>query len=284
MEKVSIFGVKISPLSFGDISIRVVEDLKGTAPVTISKAPSEFLLRAEKNPEFKVYLNQSDFVISDGIGVLWAAKYLSLPMTKVPVLRNIQAVWQMIYSGAALVFNHNYAKDVLPERLSGTEVFYTMLEACQEAGKSVYFFGARPEVLKKSVKNIQSKYPKLKIAGFRDGYSDKGQRVIDDINKTKPELLIVALGSPEQEFWVRDNLAKLPSVRVAVGEGGSLDYVAGVNVRAPKLIQKIGLEWLWRGLFAKNLTNTEGHRLKRVWNAVPVFIWHVVKYKLKVNK
>jgi N-acetylglucosaminyldiphosphoundecaprenol N-acetyl-beta-D-mannosaminyltransferase len=189
----------------------------------------------------------------------------------------------MLYSGIFLLVNHSYAKDILPERLSGVEVLYTMFSACEFVNKSVYIFGARPEILEKAIMIIKKRYPTLKIAGSHDGYSDKGQNVIDDINKCKPELLIVALGSPEQEFWIRDNISKLNSVRVAVGEGGSFDAISGATKRAPKIIQKMGLEWLWRGLFAKNLTG-QGHRIKRIWNAVPVFIFHVVKYKLEVNK
>ncbi|MEI6266697.1 MAG: WecB/TagA/CpsF family glycosyltransferase [bacterium] len=273
---VSIFDIDIPGNTFSDLDSWVQNKLLADKQVTVAKVNSEFLLRSLKKPDFKKYLQNSDLNIPDGIGVLWAAKYLSLPSNN-----PINTVWQMVYTGAALVFNHNYAKDVLLERLSGVEVFKTMLEACAKSEKSVYIFGAKPEVLDKAIKNIHKEFPGLKIAGSHDGYSNKGSEVVADINKSGAEMLIVALGSPEQEYWIRDNIVKLPTIRVAVGEGGSLDYIAGNNVRAPKFFQRIGLEWLWRGLFAKNLTTDGGHRFRRVWNAVPVFIYEVVKWKLK---
>lgn len=275
MKSIKIFDLELPRYTFGDLGVWTREALLSDKQLMVAKAPSEFLLRAKHDPTFKDVLVKADLLVADGIGVLWAAKYLSLRSHNA-----IICIWQMIYSGAMLVFNHNYAKDVLPERLSGIEVLYTMLSACQEAGKSVYVFGARPEVLKKSLEIISTKYPTLNLAGSHDGYSDKGQEVVDDINKCKPTLLIVALGSPEQEYWVRDNLHKLDTVRVAVGEGGSFDAIAGVTKRAPRFIQNIGLEWLWRGLFAKNLTGN-GHRIRRIWNAVPVFVYEVVKWKIK---
>ena len=90
----------------------------------------------------------------------------------------------------------------------------------------------------------------------------------------------MAFGSPKQEFWIRDNLSKLKTVKVAVGEGGSLEFIAGNFKRAPKWMQKLGLEWLWRLFMNKSKSDT-GSRLKRIWRAVPVFIYTVVKYKIK---
>jgi N-acetylglucosaminyldiphosphoundecaprenol N-acetyl-beta-D-mannosaminyltransferase len=284
MGNVKIFELEIPKNNFADIQEWTKKTLLGSKQTTVAKINSEFLLRSQKDAEFKEYLLGADLLIPDGAGVLWAATYLRLPITKYQVLRQIQAVYQMIWTGASLVFRQSYAKKVLPARLSGVEVLKTMLAGCQESGQTVYFFGARAEVLSESITILKKEFPKLNIAGSHDGYSDKGAKVVADIQRTKPQLLIVALGSPEQEYWIRDNLAKLPSVKVAVGEGGSFDYIAGAGVRAPKLIQKLGVEWLWRGLFAKNRTTTGPHRLIRIWNAVPVFIAHVVKYKLTLTK
>jgi N-acetylglucosaminyldiphosphoundecaprenol N-acetyl-beta-D-mannosaminyltransferase len=92
-------------------------------------------------------------------------------------------------------------------------------------------------------------------------------------------LLIVALGSPKQEYWIRDHLSRLKSVRVAVGEGGSLDFIAGEFRRAPRWMRESGLEWSWRLFMNKSKTKT-GSRPRRVWNAVPLFICKVVAWKL----
>jgi N-acetylglucosaminyldiphosphoundecaprenol N-acetyl-beta-D-mannosaminyltransferase len=275
-----ILGIKVSPLTFTELKDFMVDALKSDKKLKISKSNGEFLIRAHQSKSFQKLLNDSDLNIPDGIGVLWSAKYLSLPVSKNVFLRFFQSSIQMIYSGAAIVFSPSYVKGVIPERLSGIEVFYTMLESCISAGSGVYFFGARPEVLESAIKIIREKYPKLKISGYHHGYGDKGSKIISDINKTDAKLLIVALGSPEQEQWISDNLDKLKSVRVAVGEGGSFDAIAGTTPRAPKIIQKVGMEWLWRGIFAPNLTNGANKRLLRIWNAVPVFIFEVVKWKI----
>ncbi|MBI2117865.1 WecB/TagA/CpsF family glycosyltransferase, partial [Candidatus Peregrinibacteria bacterium] len=89
--------------------------------------------------------------------------------------------------------------------------------------------------------------------------------------EAKPRLLLVAFGAPEQDLWIDRYLSAMPSVRVAMGIGGTLDFLAGVRKRAPALVQKLGFEWLWRLL-------NEPWRLRRIWNAVVVFPWLVVRY------
>jgi N-acetylglucosaminyldiphosphoundecaprenol N-acetyl-beta-D-mannosaminyltransferase len=106
---------------------------------------------------------------------------------------------------------------------------------------------------------------------------------VTEINKTNAALLVVALGSPKQEIWINDNISKLKNIRVAVGEGGTLDRIANPSQRAPKLVNRIGIEWLWRIFFNKSKTGTS-NRLKRAWNAVPVYIYKTVKWKIKYGQ
>jgi len=183
-----------------------------------------------------------------------------------------------MYSGAGLVFCPRYCQNPIPENISGVRAMYLMLEAAAEADASVYFLGAMEDVNEKAVEIIRKRYTKLKVAGRRGGFWKEGEE-IDDINKSGASLLIVALGSPKQEFWIRDNIDKLETVKVVVGEGGSLDFVAGSFKRAPKWMQSTGLEWLWR-LFMNKSKSSTGNRAKRVWKAVPVFIYEVVKWKV----
>jgi N-acetylglucosaminyldiphosphoundecaprenol N-acetyl-beta-D-mannosaminyltransferase len=160
------------------------------------------------------------------------------------------------------------------------EALFVMLEAAQEAEVSVYLLGARREINEKARERIQAKYPRLVIAGGQDGYSHGDEAVTREIDESGAALLIVALGSPKQEYWIRDNLRALGNVRVAVGEGGSLDFIAGDFRRAPGWMQRLGLEWLWRLFMNRNKTGTVS-RGRRVWNAVPVFVYRVLKWKLK---
>ena len=254
----------------------------------IGKVNTEFLLRALKNKEFCDALDGCHINIADGKGVLWAAKYLSLPLkarklriANCELLITIKAIWQMIYSGASLVFYPKYCKNPICENIPGLNAMYLMLEATDDTSSPVYFFGAEKDVLAKAIDKIKKEFPKLKIAGYHHGFGYTDEEIIGDINQSKAKLLIVALGSPKQEYWIRDNLDKLETVRVAVGEGGSLDFVAGHSKRAPRWMQSIGLEWFWRLFANRNRSAGTRGRAKRVWNAVPVFVYNVVKWKLE---
>lgn len=280
MNEVKVLNTKLATLSTSGLKSLIKKYLLSNEKKRIGKVNTEFLLRALKDDEFHLALDGCDVNIADGKGVLWAAKYLSLPITKMTILRQIQAIWQMKYIGASLVFYPKYCQNPIPENIPGLDAMYLMLEAADEVKVPVYFFGAEKEVLPKAIDRIKSKYPALKVAGFHDGYSYKDGEIIKEINESGAKLLIVALGSPKQEYWIRDNIDKLDSVRVAVGEGGSLDRAADPSRKAPKFMQKVALEWLWRLFMNKNKSVNTGGRAKRVWKAVPVFIYNVVKFKL----
>jgi len=277
----NLFGVPMCRYEKAQLEDALISYLKSEKIHKIAKVNTEFLGRALKDEEFKNTLASFDLNIADGSGVLWAAKYLTIPLTKTPLLRQIQAIYQMVYSGASLVFYPRYVKNPIPERFSGVEAMLLMLGSVIKTNSSVYFLGAEKDVNEKARKVLAEKYPKLNIAGGKGGFWESDEEVIEEINASGAKLLIVALGSPKQEYWIRDHISKLTTVRVAVGEGGSLDFVAGSFKRAPKWMGKIGIEWLWRMFANKNKTVGGGHRAKRVWQAVPVFIFTVVKMKLK---
>jgi len=287
MKQVEIFNVKIAAIDSSEFKSIVKGFLSGKGSKKIAKVNTEFLLRAKENTEFQSTLESFDINIADGKGVLWAAKYLSLPLrakkfqiSNFKFLIALEAICQMIYSGASLVFYPRYCKYPIPENIPGMDAMFSMLGAAEETGSSVYFLGAEEDANSRAVEEIQKKHPKLKVAGRRGGFWKKDNEIIEEINKSGAELLIVALGSPKQEYWIRDNISKLPAVKVAVGEGGTLDRVANPKEKAPGFMQKIGLEWLWRLFASKNRTGSGG-RAKRVWRAVPVFIWEVVKWKVR---
>lgn len=274
-----IFDVETYNRSSEDLEKTIKGYVNDSSSKFIAKANSEFFLRAYKNPEFKKVLQDADLVIPDGIGVLWAARFLTLKTSSAPILRELQILWQAKYSLLSLIFNPKFCRYPIPERIPGVEALYLMLRAASDTNSSVFFLGAEEEVNKKAVEKIKKKFPKLIVAGAKGGYWKDDSAVIDEINKSGAKLLIVALGSPKQEYWIRDNVDKLKTVKVAVGEGGSLDFVAGSFRRAPKGMQNMGLEWFWRLLMNKSKSST-GSRLKRIWEAVPVFILAVISDKI----
>jgi N-acetylglucosaminyldiphosphoundecaprenol N-acetyl-beta-D-mannosaminyltransferase len=280
MTSVDILGTPIERTTAELLQKEMVGYLRGQRPWTIAKVNPEFLVRSLADAEFQACLSSFDVKIADGVGVVWAARFLTLETVRTRWIARAQIVWQAAYSLASLLLHPRFCQYPLPERLPGVEALYLMLEAAQEAGASVYFLGASGPVNVRARERIQAKYPNLQIAGGRDGYWQEENGVIEEINASEAALLIVALGSPKQEHWIHDHLPHLSSVRVAVGEGGSLEFIAGEFRRAPYWMRRTSLEWFWRLFMNRSKTRT-GSRPRRVWNAVAVFVHRVVAWKLQ---
>lgn len=281
-----IFNVKLDGDKKNQIRKRLVGFLSGNKRAKISKINTEFLLRALNDDKFKEVLNNSDLNIVDGRGVMWAARFLTLPVCEIKILRLLQSIWQLIYSLLAIVFCPKFIKHPIAETIPGVEAFNMMMRIASDASAGVFLFGSCQKTLDLAVANIKKDFPNLIISGTLNGYdyqNDKSVDVVKTINKTDAKLLIVALGSPKQEYWIDENIDKLKNIKIAVGEGGTLDRIAYPSQKAPKFINQIGLEWLWRMIFNKSKTDGR-NRLGRTWNAVPVFMIKVLKWKMKYGQ
>jgi N-acetylglucosaminyldiphosphoundecaprenol N-acetyl-beta-D-mannosaminyltransferase len=174
------------------------------------------LLAASKDRELRKLLNSSELNIPDGVGVRLAAR-----------LRGVRL-----------------------ESMSGIDIAEELLSVAASEGCRVFFLGAKRGVAEKAAENMRVRYSTLQICGVHHGYFDKsGAENVDVLKKIRaaaPDILFVCFGFPAQEKWITDNLASLPSVKLAMGLGGSLDVWSGNIRRAPLLVQKAGLEWLWR--------------------------------------
>lgn len=205
--KTEIFGIKFDNLTMDE----AVEKIRGFVVLVYS----EFVVRAQKDEEFKNILNKADFCLCEGRGLYLCAKIL----------------------GKKLKQNINGVK--LIKKLKGR----------------IFLFGGTQEVIEKTAEKLGEG-----IVGFENGYQDF-DKVIEKINLAKPDILLVGLGSPKQEKWIYENLKKMPSVKVAIGVGGAFDFISGHVRRAPKILQKIGLEWLWRLML-------QPKRIKRIFKGV----------------
>lgn len=169
-------------------------------------------------------------------------------------------------------------------RITGREMFESLLSTANRLQLRVYLLGATPEVNRLAIAKIKILYPRIKAKGNGDikvnskGYSvserDRGVYIdiIRDINSFRPNILFVAFGAPKQEKWVYHNLKKL-NIGGAMVVGGALDYFVGKAKLPPGFVSTMGLEWLWRGV-------REPRRIKRIFNAVVVFPLLVIKEKL----
>lgn len=279
MNSARVLSVEIAEVTRAEFRSEVVSLLSGQRSEVVAKVNAEFLLRSLADKDFHTYLSSTSLNIADGIGVLWAARYLTLKTATIRGLRQLQAIWQAAYSLATLVLFPRFCRDPIPERIPGVDALFAMLEAAEQTNSSVYFLGATSEVNLKARQKLQARMPGLKIAGGHDGYTDEWAPVLLEIEESGASMLIVALGCPKQERWIREHLQGLSHVRVAVGEGGSLDFVAGDFRRAPGWLQALGLEWFWRLFMNRNKTGTTS-RAHRIWNAVPVFVCQTVRWKL----
>lgn len=178
----------------------------------------------------------------------------------------------VIPDGIGIIYGAKILKRPLKEKIPGIDYISSMFSAMAKKGMSVFLLGAKPGVAEKAGENISKKYPGLVISGTADGYFKEDGPVIEKINAAHPDLLLVCLGAPKQEYWMRDNIEKL-NVKLMAGLGGSLDVFAGTVQRAPEKWQKMGLEWFYRLI-------KEPRRIKRMIK-LPIFIFAVLWQRIK---
>jgi N-acetylglucosaminyldiphosphoundecaprenol N-acetyl-beta-D-mannosaminyltransferase len=166
--------------------------------------------------------------------------------------------------GSGLVWASRLAGEGFSERVTGVD----LIENCRLKIKDlkIFLLGGRNGVAEK----IATAWPA--VIGFSE--ETEGPELFARINQCQPNFLLLALGAPNQEKWIVQNLPEVPSVRVAIGVGGAFDMLSGRISRAPSIMQKIGLEWLWRLL-------KQPSRFSRIFNSVIIFPWLVLRSNKK---
>jgi N-acetylglucosaminyldiphosphoundecaprenol N-acetyl-beta-D-mannosaminyltransferase len=175
-----------------------------------------------------------------------AAKLVSLK--KQPELREVIERCQLINAdGQAVVWASRLLGDPLPERVAGIDLMSELVTMAEEHGYRIFILGARADVLQTAVDRLRERHPKLVIAGFHHGYfTDEGSsKIAAEIRATHPDILFVAMTSPRKEQWLGEYGSTL-DVPLVMGVGGSIDVVAGMTKRAPRVWQRTGMEWLYR--------------------------------------
>ncbi len=244
--RTDVCGVYFDCVTASEARECLFASLDGIHPQTALYTPNpEIVMIAEKDEKFRSVMNGAELVVADGIGVIKAAKILKTP---------------------------------LPERIPGIELGEAMIEYCASKGEAlpVYFLGGKPGVAEDAARNMINKYPGLNVCGTHDGYFDMtggevNDSVIADINEKGAKLVLVCVGAPKQETWIHENRAKMASVGVFAGLGGSLDVFSGRAKRAPAFFCKTGLEWFYRLM-------REPSRIGRM-SKLPLFLVHALKYK-----
>jgi N-acetylglucosaminyldiphosphoundecaprenol N-acetyl-beta-D-mannosaminyltransferase len=240
-EQTSILGLRIDVISLEKLIQYAVFMIHHQRKAVSTYVNVHAINIAYKQVWFKDFINHSQIAFCDGVGVKLAAYFI-------------------------------YRKKL--QRITPPDWFDRLAGKCAEEGISMFFLGTRQEIVEKVAAKLIKKYPQLIIAGVHHGYfnlyetSLENKEVLANINKARPDILVVGLGMPVQEKWILYNWGDL-QVRVILPVGAMFDYLSGKNVRAPRWMTDNGLEWFGR------LLNEPGRLWRRYIIGNPLFLWRI---------
>lgn len=230
-KKVTILGIPFDNLTRRDFLNELYKRMQDKQKTFLVTANPEIVMYAREHRSYHDLLMQADYIAPDGIGIVQASRRLGNP---------------------------------IKERVPGFELMIGLLELADQDQKRVYFIGAKEEIVSLAVENVRKKWPRLKVAGYHHGYFDHDDpKIIEKVRETQPDIILVAFGFPLQENWIKAYLDQADH-GIAVGVGGSFDVLSGRTKRAPRMVQKLHVEWLYRLL-------KQPSRYKRM-SALPSFI------------
>lgn len=216
LQQVQVLGVPVNRLTMTS-AIALADQLcqrPEPKPASIIAVNPEKVMTSLRDPQVKRYLEESDILIPDGIGVVWAV-------------------------------NRQGGEKI--SRVAGCDLMQELCVLASQKGYGVFLYGASPESNALAAEKLQQRLPKLQIKGTAHGYISAEEKagLAQTINQSGADIVFVALGSPKQEEWIRSNVDTL-KVHICQGVGGSFDVVAGLVERAPESWQRLHLEWAFR--------------------------------------
>jgi len=249
----TLLGVELTTETREQILAKLKEWLKESAPHQVVTVNPEILVAGARKSEYQTIVRSSDLKITDGAGIVFVAKLFRLPR---------------------------------PHRFTGVDLTNDVTTLAAETGRSVYLLGGDTGVAKKAAAKLQKLHPDVRISGAEEGIPrltdarfqsldpamDEGE-LLKRIAAAKPGVLLVAFGHPKQEEFIAKYKNQL-GASILIGVGGTFDYLAGSIRRAPRFIQVLWLEWLWRLI-------VQPWRIKRIWTATVVFLWLVTQERFK---
>jgi N-acetylglucosaminyldiphosphoundecaprenol N-acetyl-beta-D-mannosaminyltransferase len=218
MKKVDILGIKVNCVGMSETIAIVEKFIAERSPRMVITPNVDHLIKTREDKEFKRIYEQADLAVPDGVPLLWAARFLGTPLV---------------------------------ERVNGTDLFEALCERAAECGYRIFFLGAEPGVAASAARQLAERHPNIKVVGtyspsfnFFDSITEN-EKIEAMIRASQPDILFVGLGAPKQEKWIYRHRHKM-QVPVSIGIGASFEYVAGKTARAPRWMQRTGLEWLYR--------------------------------------
>lgn len=239
--RIDVLGIGFDSLSMDEAIGHALSAMEGRSPKYIVTPNPEIVMLCRENKELMSAVNEAFMVLPDGIGIVHGARILGTP---------------------------------LKQKIPGIDFAQALFTPMAEKKMSVFLLGAAEGIAEEAGKVLSSRFSGLQISGTNDGFfkEEENEAIIQKINSASPDLLLVCLGSPKQELWMRENAEKL-KVGLMAGLGGSLDVFSGNVKRAPEAFQRLGLEWLHRLI-------KQPSRAKRMTN-LPKFAFAVIGRRLK---
>ena len=216
-DRITLMGCQVDNLTMEETLGKVEGFIATGLPHQHVVVNVDKLVKASRDPELRQIINDCALVNVDGMPVVWASRLLGKP---------------------------------LKERVAGVDLFEALMRRAGEKGWRVFLLGAREEVVGKVAETYQAKYPRLVLAGYRNGYwkgEEEEALVAEQIRASRADLLFVAISSPKKEQFLGKYQAHM-RIPFAMGVGGTFDVAIGKVKRAPVWMQKSGLEWFYRFL------------------------------------
>ncbi|MCR4314180.1 MAG: WecB/TagA/CpsF family glycosyltransferase [Candidatus Uhrbacteria bacterium] len=237
--KHDLFGVRIDDVSPADLDMKLEDWLAGNQSRVIVTPNAEFLLESRKDLPFVDLLNRSDLAVADSVSLQYAIAALS---------------------------DHRLAY-----RIPGVDLLESLCELAVRHPARILLLGGDLGAAQASAQKLRQRFESLDVIALDPGrISWNGNRLtidnglVENINAMTPNIVAVALGQHKQEQFIDQVRSRCPSVRIWIGVGGAFEMISGQKRRAPQVMSRLGLEWLWRLLI-------EPHRARRIFNASVVF-------------
>ncbi len=245
-ERIQILGITIDPLTMKETVDAVEQYVLKKNPLHLMGVNADKINQCYEDEKIKKIVNESGIINADGASVVLASKFLGAPV---------------------------------PERVAGIDLMQNLLELSNKKGYSVFFFGAKEEILQDMLKAFKQRYPNLNVVGYRNGYfsPEDEKKIQEDIKERKPDFVFVGITSPKKEYIIQSFMDNGINT-VFMGVGGSFDVLSGHIKRAPLWMQKLNLEWLFR------VVNEPKRLFKRYFVGNVTFIKRVLDEKRKSKK
>ena len=216
-DPVWVWGIPLTPLTLAETVVAVGDLIEMGRPAYIITANTHYAMLTEKDAGLRAFNGRAAFIVADGAPLVWASRWQGSP---------------------------------LPERVAGSDLIFELSAVAAKKGYRLFFLGGAKGVAEEAARRLGARYPGLQVVGtecppFRELTAEEQDAVAARIRSTRPDILLLAFTQPKGERWMDRHLAEL-GVPVSIQVGASLDFAAGRVHRAPRWMQKAGLEWAFR--------------------------------------